>query len=115
VDWAETPLFQSYKQCGEEIMIDPSLFSEKQLDELLDEMKANYDEYRDNVDNNYQKALNTLKFLLKQQNSLKFEKIKELYSEVTLENTLKLMIRCKLAYESRKKVLQMFRSIHFYE
>lgn len=78
-------------------------------------MKSNYDKYRDNVEVQYKKALATLDFLLKEQNSNKFEKIQELYVEINLENALKLMIRCKLAFESRKKILQMFKTVHFYE
>jgi hypothetical protein len=35
---------------GEETNIGSALFSEAELDTLLDEMKANYDKYRDNVD-----------------------------------------------------------------
>jgi hypothetical protein len=78
-------------------------------------MKTNYDQYRQEVESHYHKASATLEYLLMQMSSQKFERIKELYTEVNLENTLKLMIRCKLAFESRKKVLQLFNSVHVYE
>ena len=35
----------------------------------------------------------------------RFERIRELYQEVTLENTLKLLLRCKIAYDNRRRLL----------
>ena len=37
----------------------------------------------------------------------RFNKVRELYKEVNLENTLKLLIRCKLAYEQKRKLLNV--------
>lgn len=42
-------------------------------------------------------------------------KVQELYKDVTLENTLKLLIRCKLAFDGRKKVLAVFKSVDEYD
>jgi hypothetical protein len=49
VNWTETPLFEFYLS-GQETNIDSSLFTEEELDQTLDEMKSNYDKYRDNVE-----------------------------------------------------------------
>ena len=45
----------------------------------------------------------------------RFEKVIELYSEVNLENTLKLLIRCKLAYDEKRKLLTIFDQINQFQ
>ena len=41
--------------------------------------------------------------------------MQELYKDISLENTLKLMIRCKLAFDGRRKVLALFQRVDEYE
>lgn len=38
-----------------------------------------------------------------------------MYKEVTLENTLKLMIRCKMTYNSKEMILKCFDLFEDYE
>lgn len=42
-------------------------------------------------------------------------KFSKMYSEVTIENTLKLLLRCKLALNSRRVLLDIFSAIGNYE
>ena len=37
-----------------------------------------------------------------------FDRVQEVYKEVTLENAMKLLIRCKLAFNSRSMLVKMF-------
>ena len=38
----------------------------------------------------------------------RFQRIRELYQDITLENTLKLLIRCKISFDNRKRLLAVF-------
>jgi len=63
------------------------------------------------------KALVTLKFLFNEQaiDLAKFQKVRQLYGEISIENTLKLLIRCKILFTSRLSLLDLFESIKRYE
>ena len=37
-----------------------------------------------------------------------FDRVSEVYKEVTLENAMKLLIRCKLAFNIRSMLMKMF-------
>ena len=63
INWTETPLFEFYK-AGEEEEVDAALFTEVDLDKLMDEMSGNYEKYREDVEDHYQMASTTLQFLL---------------------------------------------------
>jgi hypothetical protein len=64
----------------------------------------------------YMKALDTLKFLLIEQSIEPiFDRVANEYKEITLENTMKLLIRCKLAFSSRNSLITMFQSITEYD
>jgi hypothetical protein len=57
----------------------------------------------------YMKALESLKYLLIEQRvDPIFDRVAEEYKEITLENTMKLLIRCKLAFGSRNALITMF-------
>jgi len=62
------------------------------------------------------KALETLRALLDEQlMTAMFIKFSKMYKEITIENTLKLLLRCKLAFHSRNHLLSIFQSILLYE
>ncbi len=44
-----------------------------------------------------------------------FTKFKKMYREITIENTLKLLLRCKLEFHTRRLLLGIFESIMKYE
>jgi hypothetical protein len=45
----------------------------------------------------------------------RFQKVRQLYGEISLENTLKLLIRCKILYASRFALLDIFEAIMRFE
>ena len=45
----------------------------------------------------------------------RFQKVQDMYKEVSLETTMKLLIRCRMAFETRMKVLELFESIDTYQ
>lgn len=109
INWSETPLFKFYTNNkskpytienkkdadGENLR-----FTEGEVDYVLDTLKS--DAHKFNKTNMmkpfYNKALNTLKYLLEEQTIAPiFVRVLEEYSEMTLENTMKLLIRCKMA------------------
>ena len=56
------------------------------------------------------KALDTLNFLMSEQTLEPiYERVALEYREVTLENTMKLLIRCKLTYNSREMLMRMYK------
>ena len=54
--------------------------------------------------------MSTFKYLQEEQavDTSRFQRIRELYKEITLENTLKLLLRCKIAYDNRRRLLAVF-------
>ena len=42
-------------------------------------------------------------------------KFSRMYSEMTIENTIKLLLRCKLAFNSRKVLVDVFEALNRYE
>lgn len=44
-----------------------------------------------------------------------FQKLMHKYREITIENTLKLLIRCKLAFQSRAALFDILRQLLTYE
>lgn len=44
-----------------------------------------------------------------------YEKWEKQYKEITIENTMKLMIRCKLAFHARYMLINIFKEIISYE
>ena len=64
----------------------------------------------------YSKAFETLQALLaEQQMTAMFAKFSKMYSEVTIENTLKLLLRCKLAFQSRQILIDIFTAVDKYQ
>jgi hypothetical protein len=57
----------------------------------------------------FDKSMQTLEFLLSEQTlDPIYRRVAQVYKEMTLENTMKLLIRCKLAFQSRTMLLKMF-------
>ena len=48
-------------------------------------------------------------------NSEKFQKVRQLYGDISIENTLKLLIRCKILFGSRYALLDLFQRVFIYE
>lgn len=83
-----------------------------QIDEILKTFKEKQDALRNQevVQPYYAKSMSTFGYLQEEQavDASRFQRIRELYKEVTLENTLKLLLRCKIAYDNRRRLLAVF-------
>lgn len=94
------------------------MYLEKEVDYVIDMMKSKFKDFKrsDIMRPFFLKALNTLKALLIEQNlTTIYEQMEKKYKEVTIENTMKLLIRCKLAFHQRSMLIDILKSIITYE
>lgn len=62
------------------------------------------------------KAMSTLKALLKEQGlDQLFQRYEQQYHEITVENALKILLRCQLVFSSRELFIDIFEKIVVYE
>ena len=89
-----------------------AVYNELEIDDILKTFKEKAEDWRDTeaVCPYYEKSMGTLKYLMEEQNqdAKRFAKIQDLYKDVSLENTLKLLLRCKIAFENRRRLLAVF-------
>lgn len=117
INWTETPLYQHFKESPKTpnvLTADNSRYTEDEVDQVLQMVKNSYSEFQrtDIIKPFYLKAQQTLCYLLTEQTIEPiFERVKQVYKEITLENSMKLLIRCKLAFESRSMVIKMLSEI----
>ena len=119
IDWAFTPLCvavvnQQTEWNGE---MDDRIFIETEVDFVLNMIKTNFDSYRmtEQILPFYTKALATLKALMEEQGLEEcFGKFQTLYQETTIENTLKMLLRCKLVFTARVAWIHIFELIGKY-
>lgn len=120
INWTETPLHQHFKEnpiAPNVLPADNSRYTQDEVDQVLQMVKNSYSEFQrtDLIKPFYLKALQTLSYLLAEQTIEPiFERVKQVYKEITLENSMKLLIRCKLAFESRSLIIEMFQHIGEY-
>ena len=120
INWTETPLYQHFKENPKTpnvLAADNSRYTEDEVDQVLQMVKNSYSEFQrtDIIKPFYLKAQQTLCYLLTEQTIEPiFERVKQVYKEVTLENSMKLLIRCKLAFESRSLIVKMLTEIAHY-
>jgi hypothetical protein len=89
-----------------------NLYEEKEVDYVIDMMKNKYKDFKrsDIMRPFYLKAQLTLKELFSEQtHEPLFQKLMHKYREITIENTLKLLIRCKLAFNARASLFAILR------
>lgn len=89
------------------------------MEQLLGLIKGKYGEYESQKVHGplYVKALVTLKHLFEEQgiDYGKLLKVRQLYGEISLENTLKLLIRCKILFASRMTLIDVFDTINRFQ
>ena len=80
-------------------------------------MDPNNHRKKEELEQYHSKASSSLKILMDEQSidSSKYEKIKEMYKEITYETTMKLLIRCRMAFDTRAKALELFDAIETYQ
>jgi hypothetical protein len=114
INWSETDLYQAYlaNTLNPHVLAgDMNRYTEGEVDYVLDMIKKSYSDFKrtDIMKPFYMKALDTLKFLLVEQSIEPiYDRVAEEYKEITLENTMKLLIRCKLAFSSRNSLITIF-------
>lgn len=93
-------------------------YSESEIYELIENVKASQRILRgpDKMRSVYQKAFDTLQELMLQMNQqILFQMIAKKYSEVNLDNTVKLLVRCKQLLVSRKLAYATLQGIMEFE
>jgi len=120
VDWGYTPLCISYLQGRSKFNEgnDIKVFTEPEIDYVIEMVKQDFQTYKktETMLPIYTKAFETLQTLLHEQQMMGMAaKFGKMYSEVTIENTLKLLLRCKLALNSRRVLIEIFDAIDKYE
>ena len=113
VDWAYTPL--CIKMLKKETEFNPDkdikLFVESEVDYVIDMMRSKFKDFErtEIMRPFYLKALSTLRCLLLEQHmDQRFKQLHKAYREITIENTLKLLLRCKQTFHTRVKLLHIF-------
>ena len=98
---------------------DSHYYTQRDIEGLLNRFRQSFTElaHQNIFGPIYMRGLLTLKFLFNEQamEHSKFQKIRELYGEVSLENTLKLLIRCQILFSSRLDLLKLFRFLDLLE
>eukprot|EP00347_Sterkiella_histriomuscorum_P021712 403333026 len=120
VDWAFTKLFS--KALNQDLQFnkdqDMSIYMEKEVDYVIEMMKNKFKDFKrsDIMRPFYLKALQTIQALLVEQGlQSMFDKMSKKYKEITIENTMKLLIRCKLAFHARGMLLDLISQLINYE
>jgi hypothetical protein len=77
------------------------LYDEKEVEIVLEMIRSQYSHFKktNSMKPFYFKAIETLRgllFQLKKQST--YNRIKEEYKEITLENTIKLLLRCRICH-----------------
>lgn len=117
INWSETDIYNCFLQNPESTHVlsgEANRYTEGEVDYVLDMIKKSYNDFKrtDIMKPFYMKALDTLKFLLLEQSIEPiYDRVAIEYKEVTLENTMKLLIRCKLAFSSRNSLITIFKLI----
>jgi hypothetical protein len=94
------------------------MFIEKEVDYVIDMMKNKYKDFkRSEIMRPFHvKACQTLKTLLEEQSLVPmYYRLHDSYKEITIENTMKLLIRCKLTFNARAMLIGIMKSIITYE
>ena len=119
-DWKTTPLyedFEQYGQAGIRFSHHSTNYSEDEIYNVYEFVKSRYNtkEYDKSVSSFYQKAMSTLRALMSSMSLVNmFNSIQQMYSAISVTNTLKLLIRCKLMFSAQKQVIKIFEHIRMF-
>lgn len=117
INWSFTPVykhFYAFRQNPHKINTEKDIYSEQEVEYILSMIKQRENEFRvtDVCKPFFKKALLTLEHLLQEQTlELLYERLVQLYSHINLQNTMKLLIRCKLAFNSRAMLMKLFQYV----
>lgn len=94
------------------------MYEEKEVDYVIDMMKNKYKDFKrsDLTRPFYLKAQCTLSALYTEQGQEShFTRLMHKYKEITIENTMKLLIRCKLQFNCRSQLFEIMKDCIGYE
>ena len=111
LDWSKTPLFDYYLRNQESLDFtnwgtvgtklqtwDQHHYTQTEIESLVNKFRESFTDLAHHTIYSpiYMRALLTLKLLFNEQSipQTKFQKLRELYGDVTVKNTVKLLIRC---------------------
>lgn len=119
VDWAYTPLCVAFLNGHPDFNTEGDIryFTPSEVEDVVQMIKVKYNHFKrtDAMVPFYRKAMATLMFLLsEQQMTAMIFKFQKMYEQVTIENTLKLLLRCKLAFAARKALIETFEAVKSY-
>ena len=117
-DWAQSRLMEDVLNKRDKFEGNDDIYSEAEVLELIEEVKLNQKTLRgpDKMRSVYQKAFETLQELMLQMNQhILFQMIAKKYNEVNLDNTVKLLVRCKQLLASRQLVFKTLEGIMEFE
>jgi len=123
VDWANSQIFQMVLDGNIELNLENSnrFFKSDEIDYIVQMMKKRYKDFKttDMLMPFFRKGKNTLKMLMDSleigRDSSIYEKIDHNYSEITLENCFKVLIRCKMCFEARESLKVILEDIAAHE
>jgi hypothetical protein len=89
-------------------------YTEQQARQYLKQFKTEQNNIpQAQLKEHFDKALDTIRALyLEQSNHYKLHKTQVLYKEPNLQNTLRILIRCGLAFAMKKKLEELLGQIH---
>ena len=120
VDWAYSPLCIGVlkKETTFNKNLTKRIFMENEVDVVLQMIKSNFSTYMqvDKLQPFHAKAVSTLKELLKEQGlDQLYVRFEQQYKEITVENTIKVLLRCQLLFSARLLFIDIFEKIVLYE
>ena len=98
--------------------MEKTLFVEAEVDVVIQMLKSKFHEFNqtDKLAPYHAKAMETLMELLVEQSLVSLAKrFEKQYHEITIENCLKLLLRCKLVFSARTLFIHIFELILRYE
>lgn len=120
-DWITTQLYEDYEQYGKHEFnhaYDSMFYTESEIYNVYEFVKSRYNtkEYDKSVAPFYKKAMATLGELMFSMSLVSiFRSIEEMYNKISVTNTLKLLIRCRLLFDARRQVLEIFERIRMFK
>lgn len=120
-DWALTPLYEEYERRGKNVYPNPNEarhYTEDEVARVYEFIESRYGNKANDkaIITFYQKAMDTLFLLTDDQLDFNtYRKIQEMYAKPDVTNTLKLLLRCRLIYQARRQIVDIFDNIRLFK
>ncbi len=118
IDWATTNLFMMVSQNKDllfNINNNKKLYTYESIGEVIEmaRMRARDFKTTETLKPFYLKSIMTLRYLLNQELDMPhlYQKYINTYDQITYENTLKLLLRCRLFFKARQVLVELFQML----